>query len=116
MTSMDPNRDVGAPESDVRRVAGQLRGRFSALGIDLDGDESPEQLARLTDALEGFENAVRAAGGDLMVDEPPRGQKGRPDDARFRLPLRHADESASAYVERLRHASATLRSRTHGQE
>jgi len=50
-----------------------------------------------------------------MVDEPPRGQKGRPDDARFRLPLRHADESASAYVERLRQASSNLRSR-HGND
>ena len=43
MTSMEPNRD--GLESDVSRVRGQLTGRLSALGIDLDGGESPEQLA-----------------------------------------------------------------------
>ena len=111
MTSMDPNRDVGAPESDVRRVAGQLSGRFSALGIDLDGDESPEQLARLSDALERFEKAVEAAGGDLMVDEPPRGQKAQPDGPDFALPRRNADENIDMYIGQLEQAAEKLAKR-----
>jgi hypothetical protein len=45
-----------------------------------------------------------------MVDEPPRGQAGQPDDTRFRLPLRHAGEPASRYVERLTRATDELRS------
>jgi hypothetical protein len=49
-----------------------------------------------------------------MVDEPPRGQKGQPDETRFRLPLRRADESASHYVDRLTHAADALRSHPGG--
>lgn len=108
MKSMDPNRDVGAGQSDVRRVTGQLTGRLSALGIDLDGDESPEQLVRLSEAIERFENAVEAAGGDLMVDEPPRGQKAQPDGPNFALPRRNADESIDMYIGQLEEAARTL--------
>ena len=108
MTSMDPNRDVGARESDVSRVGEQLSGRLSALGIDLDGDESPEQLVRLSEAIERFENAVEAAGGDLMVDEPPRGQKPQPDGPDFALPRRNADESIDMYIGELEAAAEKL--------
>jgi hypothetical protein len=95
---MEPNRDVSARESDVGRVSEQLTGRLSALGIELDGDESPEQLAQLSDAIERFEDAVEAAGGDLMVDEPPRGCTAQPDGAGFALPRRNADESIDMYI------------------
>ena len=108
MSPMDQNRDATTSESDVHRVAGQLRGRFSALGIDLDGDESPEQLAQLADAIEAFENAVRAAGGDLMVDEPPRGQKAQPDGPNFALPRRNADESIEMFIGQLDEATRKL--------
>lgn len=111
MTSMDPNRETGARESDVSRVTGQLTGRLAALGIDLDGDESPEQLVRLSDALERFENAVEAAGGDLMVDEPPRGQKAQPDGPNFALPRRNADESLDMYIGQLEEATRKLSGR-----
>jgi hypothetical protein len=104
---MEPNRD--GLESDVSRVKGQLTGRLSALGIDLDGDESPEQLARLSDAIEGFEDAVEAAGGDLMVDEPPRGQRAQPDGPNFALPRRNADESIDMYIGQLEEATRRLR-------
>jgi hypothetical protein len=62
-----------------------------------------------TSAVELFEEQVFALGGDLMVDEPPVGREGTPDDARFRLPLRRADESASDYVRRMDQASRELR-------
>ena len=107
-------QNSGDAERD--RIARDIAGRLFSRGVDVRDDDSDDDITEIEDEVERFENLVQAHGGDLMVDEPPRGQKGRPDDARFRLPLRHADESASAYVERLRHASATLRSRTHGQE
>jgi hypothetical protein len=106
---MDPNREP--LESDVSRVRGQLTGRLSALGIDLDGGESPEQLARLSDAIERFEDAVEAAGGDLMVDEPPRGQKAQPDGPDFALPRRNADESIDMYIGQLEEATQKLAGR-----
>ena len=34
----------------------------------------PGTLEDLLAAVESFEEAVRARGGDLMVDEPPRGE------------------------------------------
>jgi hypothetical protein len=102
---MEPNRDVNARETEVGRVSEQITGRLSALGIDLDGDESPEQLARLGDALERFEDAVEAAGGDLMVDEPPRGHTAQPDGPNFALPRRNADESIEMYIGQLEAAA-----------
>ena len=105
---MEPNRDVNVRETDVYRVSQQITGRLSALGIDLDGDESPEQLARLAEAVERFENAVEAAGGDLMVDEPPRGEKAQPDGPNFALPRRNADESIDMYIGQLEQAATKL--------
>ena len=113
MSHPEQDRAPETNSSALSRAAELLAGRLSSLGITLDGSETPEALEQLVEAIERFEDAVEARGGDLMVDEPPRGQKGRPDDARFRLPLRHADESAKAYVERLSQASANLRSRRH---
>ena len=108
---MELNRDVNANQSDVGRVSEQLTGRLSALGIDLDGDESPEQLAQLSSAIERFEDAVEAAGGDLMVDEPPRGRTAQPDGAGFSLPRRNADESIDMYIGQIEAAADRISSR-----
>ncbi len=102
-------QDSGDAERD--RIARDVAGRLFQRGVDVRDDDSDDDITSIEDEVEQFESLVQAQGGDLMVDEPPRGQKGRPDDARFRLPLRHADESASAYVKRLRDATASLRSR-----
>jgi hypothetical protein len=104
-------QNSGDAERD--RIARDIAGRLFSRGVDVRDDDSGDDITAIEEEVERFESLVQAHGGDLMVDEPPRGQKGRPDDARFRLPLRHADESARAYVERLRHASANLRSRHH---
>ena len=83
--------------------------------MDIRDDESDDEISAIEEAVERFEEGVQARGGDLMVDEPPRGHSGRPDDPHFRLPLRHADESADHYVARLAEASDLLRShRPHG--
>jgi hypothetical protein len=101
-------QDSGDAERD--RIARDIAGRLFSRGIDVRDDDSDDDITAIEEAVERFEERVQAQGGDLMVDEPPRGQEGRPDDAHFRLPLRHADESASAYVERLARAADELRS------
>jgi hypothetical protein len=106
-------QDSGDAERD--RIARDIAGRLYQRGVDVRDDDSDEDITDIEEEVERFESSVQAHGGDLMVDEPPRGEKGRPDDARFRLPLRHADESASAYVERLRQATANLRTRHRDQ-
>jgi len=53
------------------------------------------------EAVERFELAVEARGGDLMVDEGPGGETTVPDDPHFGLPRRETDEPVDHYVERL---------------
>ncbi len=95
---------------ELKRVSQQVAGRLSARGIRLDGRERADELTQIAEAVERFELAVESRGGDLMVDEAPRGQTTQPDDAHFALPLRNAGESVSAYVERLVAATDTVRS------
>jgi hypothetical protein len=105
----DRNTRPSSDDAERDRVARDMAGRLFTRGIDVRDDDSNDDVTAIEEAVERFESRVQAAGGDLMVDEPPRGQRGKPDEARFRLPLRHADESASAYVRRLSHAADELR-------
>jgi hypothetical protein len=100
-----------AGDAERARIARDLAGRLFSRGIDVRDDDSNDDVSAIEEAVERFEDQVQAAGGDLMVDEPPRGQEGQPDEARFQLPLRHADETASQYVERLARAADDLRTR-----
>jgi hypothetical protein len=83
--------------------------RITARGVRLNGDETSDEITAIADALERFERAVEARGGDLMVDEPPPGQLGRPDETRFRLPVRGKGVSAAQYVLILSRAVDVLR-------
>ena len=98
MTRPD-NVDAGDNE-DVRRVSSEFAGRLSRLGIRLSGTERAEDLAALVEAIERFETVVEARGGDLMMDEGPRGAS-TPDDPHFALPMRGGHESVADYLERL---------------
>jgi hypothetical protein len=89
---------------DVQRVASEVANRLEMLGIWLSGEEQPEELAQIQEAVERFELAVESRGGDLMVDEGPDGRTTQPDDPHFALPLRRADESVGRYVDRLERA------------
>jgi hypothetical protein len=91
-------------ESDVRRVTREVSDRLGELGIWLSGNEDPEDLAQIQEAVERFELAVESRGGDLMVDEGPDGRTREPDDPHFALPRRFADESVVRYLERLENA------------
>ena len=89
-------------ESEARRelkdVAQETASRISARGVSLRGNETHGELAEIEEAIERFETAVDSHGGDLMVDEAPRGQRGEPDDPRFQLPKRAASMSVADYL------------------
>ena len=105
----DSGLQSNSSDSERDRVARDIAGRLFTRGVDVREDDSNDDVTAIEEAVEQFESRVQAAGGDLMVDEPPRGQRGQPDDSRFRLPLRHADETASHYVQRLSRAADALR-------
>ena len=93
---------------DVQRVASEVANRLEMLGIWLSGEEEPEELARILEAVERFELAVESRGGDLMVDEGPDGRTTQPDDPHFALPVRRADESVDRYVDQLERATGDV--------
>jgi len=94
---------------DVRRVANEYAGRLTGLGIRLTGNERSNEIVQIVEAIERFERAVESHGGDLMVDEGPRGQTTQPDDPHFALPLRADHESVGEYLERLARATDDIR-------
>jgi hypothetical protein len=94
---------------DLARVSQELAERLRTRGAAVHDDDSPDGIVLLMEAVETFERAVQARGGDLMVDEPPLNHVGQPDDPHFLLLARADDESASAYAARLRAAAAAIR-------
>jgi hypothetical protein len=96
-----PRSSDNADNEDLERVSEEVAGRLATLGIELNGRESPEELTRISDAVERFEAAVQSRGGDLMMDEPPPGSPPQPDDPHFALPSRSPDESVASYLARL---------------
>lgn len=90
-----------------RRVADEISTRLRSRGVHLTGHESSDELARLLEAVEQFEAAVEHSGGDLMVDEPVRGDTPtEPDNRAFVLPRRRDDESVTRYIDRIVDATA----------
>jgi organic radical activating enzyme len=101
--------DRGEERSDEReRVGIDIAARLSDRGVSLTGGESSEELVSLLEALERFERAVQAKGGDLMVDEGPSDAKLQPDDAAFVLPRRADDESVGRYIRRIEEATNAI--------
>ena len=98
--------------NELRRAAEEVSARLEALGVTVNGDESPEALIEVLEEVERFERAVEAQGGDLMVDESPADSVGEPDDPRFALPKRRADETIRAYRERLTRATNEVQRHT----
>lgn len=112
MRTPEDRNDAGRSAAEDQARARQIiSARLSALDIRLDGSESPELLERIAEAVERFESAVESRGGDLMLDEPPRGSPGQPDNADFVLPRRRDDEAALAYLERLEEVTRRVLSR-----
>jgi len=101
---LDPHR-----REELERAMQETRARLRGLGIWLSGRESSEELVNLLEAVERFERAVEARGGDLRVDEGPGGETREPDDVHFALPRRRAPESVASYLGRLDAATDALR-------
>jgi hypothetical protein len=110
MKARSDSNDAGRRD-EVQEVAREIAARISARGVYMRGDESSDEIIAIEEAIERFEEAVESRGGDLMMDEPPRGHRGEPDDPRFQLPARSTRMSAPDYVERLALAVDKLRSR-----
>ena len=103
----------GAPrdenDRDLARVSEELAGRLRARGVAVHEDDTPDAIVTLVEAVEAFERAVEAHGGDLMMDEPPAHHRGQPDDPHFLIPARGDDESYTQYRARLVAATASIR-------
>ena len=105
MTRPDEPRE----RDDVRRVSRELADRLATLGIRLTGTERPQELLDMVEAVDRFEAAVESHGGDLMMDEGPRGRTTEPDDPHFALPVRADHEPVAQYLERLARATDAVR-------
>lgn len=99
---MDRDEEFEARRAAAAEVTVRLRKR----GIDVPGSENPEDLVNLLSAVERFESAVEAHGGDLMVDDL---KSSRPDDTHFVIPQRARGEAVRAYTGRIIEATAQLR-------
>lgn len=113
-----PERD--APEEDLdealnphrreqeARAAEETQGRLRERGVRLSGQESEVELADLLEAVEEFEAAVQAAGGDLMVDDL---RSSEPEAPELVLPQHQVGEPVRAYIRRIQAGTARLRQR-----
>src|SRR5216110_3868878 len=99
---MDEYEERAERAAAAAEVTARLRGR----GVAVTGGESPEELVDLLSAVERFEAAVEAHGGDLMVDDL---KSSRPDDRHFVVPRRAHGEVVRAYITRIDEATAQLR-------
>ena len=86
-------------------AAAEVTARLRSRGITVTGGENPEDLVDLLSAVERFEAAVEAHGGDLMVDDL---KSSRPDDSHFVMPRRVPREAVQAYITRIDAARAGL--------
>jgi hypothetical protein len=94
---------------DIERNAAIVTDKLRGKGVVVSSDDTPDDIVNILESVEAFEDAVRLAGGDLMMDEPPAGSEPQPDDERFMLPVRNPGESASQYVERVTEATTIAR-------
>lgn len=93
-------------EPGADRAATEVADRLRRRGIAVTGTERSDDLADLLSAVERFEKAVEAHGGDLMVDDL---KSSEPDDRHFVLPRREHGEAVRAYISRIDAATTGLR-------
>lgn len=107
--SGDGRRTEIRDTDEVARVSDQIAARLEARGVTVSNTDTSDDLGTLLEAVEAFEIAVEAAGGDLMVDEAPAGEAPEPDNPAFVLPKRGGSENAGDYATRIRRAATSLR-------
>jgi hypothetical protein len=105
--ALDPHRD-----EELQGVEAEVAGRLRSRGVYLTGQETPDDMADLLDAVERFEGAVEAHGGDLFVDTPASAASGsrvsQPDNPAYVLPKRAPQESVARYLVRVSEATDRL--------
>ena len=104
------NAEVVNPlrEDQRRHVRDELEAWLRHRYIPLFGSESDEEVLSMVNAVERFEAAVMAAGGDLMVDSP---ESSEPEHPEFVVPRRRDDEAPDAYVARVHFAADRVQAR-----
>ena len=98
---LDPHR-----RAERKAAAEELSGRIRTKGIRVEGNESAAELDDILTAIDEFESAVMARGGDLMSNSP---QSTDPENPEYVVSQRKSGERASEYVERIRKAARALR-------
>jgi hypothetical protein len=100
---LNPNR-----VEEERHARQEAEYRLSERSIRVEPADSDEAVADLLDAIERFEAAVEAKGGDLFVN---RIGSSEPEDPAFVPPERRDRESAEDYRGRIESAADALRRR-----
>lgn len=98
--ALDPHR-----REERDGAALELAGRLRQKGVLLTGREASGQLDDLMTAIDRFEAAVIARGGDLFVNTPFSNPPENPD---FVIPLRVPGEDPEAYAGRVNAATERL--------
>jgi hypothetical protein len=98
---LDPHR-----REDRRAAAEELAGRLRIKGIHVRGNESAAELDDILTAVDEFESAVMARGGDLMSNSPESTDPSNPE---YVVPQRKVGESARDYVARVRRARSAIK-------
>ena len=99
-SELNPHRDADRARATEVAYA-QLRQR----GLEVSDDEGSDDLATLLSAVERFEEAVSAIGGDRMVHSLDTDQH---DDESLVLPRRRGDESVADYARRVYDAAERI--------
>ena len=113
MTAPEPrgrNAEVVNPLRDEQRqhIRDELEAWLRHRYVPLFGTETDEEVLSIVNALERFEAAVVAAGGDLMVDSPESSEPEHPENV---IPRRRDDEAVDAYVARVHFAADRVSTR-----
>jgi hypothetical protein len=98
--TLDPHR-----REEIDGATLELAGRLRQQGVLLTGRETSGQLDDLMTAIDRFEAAVIARGGDLFVNTPSSNPPENPD---FVIPFRVPGEDPEAYAARINAAADRL--------
>ena len=99
-------RPPRSPDDERAGVLAEVADRLRSRGVMVSSADAPDALADLLSAVERFEAAVEAHGGDLMVDDL---KSSRADDPHFVVPRRAPNEGVRAYIGRIDQATGDLR-------
>jgi hypothetical protein len=113
MTAPEPrgrNVEVVNPLRDEQRqhIRDELEAWLRHRYVPLFGAETDDEVLSIVNAVERFEAAVIAAGGDLMVDSL---ESSEPEHPELVMPKRRDDETPDGYVARVHFAADRVATR-----